>query len=283
MRPSLEERIALACRLNGELPLQPLGDRPALETTEREDAIPAQCFQTAEINRFGRNHHATLIDLRARNPDFHFLLFDAARRDAYMATHWGDHPISRIYQRARFGAMRADIFRYCVIFDLGGFYLDINKLLMKPLRKFLREGCEGLISFEQNWCQIPASPEAARQLLHPDRYIVQWCFGFSPEHRLLKAMIENICHYAPLFENRTFEMPGEAIRSLTGPGLFTQTVRHYMGSQANKQITQMNIDFNGELRFPTELEVMYFNSPHYNSCRQEPIFIPAAVRPPTST
>lgn len=275
MGPSLEERIALACRLNGELPLQPLGDRPALEPAEPEGAIPAQCFQTAEINRFGRSHHATLLDLRARNPDLHFLLFDAARRDAYMAEHWSDHPIGRIYQRARFGVMRADIFRYCVIFDRGGFYLDINKLIMKPLRQFLSEGSDGLISFEQNWCQIPASPEAARQLLHPDRYIVQWCFGFRPGHSLLKAMIENICHYAPAFEQQIYETPGEAIRSLTGPGLFTQTVRSFMGSNTNHRITQIRIDFNGTLRFPSERNVMYLATPHYKSCRQEPILRPS--------
>lgn len=275
MGPSLEERIALACRLNGELPLQPLGDRPALERAGPEDAIPAQCFQTAEINRFGRNHHATLLDLRARNPDLSFFLFDAARRDAYMAERWSDHPIGSIYRRARFGVMRADIFRYCVIFDCGGFYLDINKLIMKPLRQFLSDGCDGLISFEQNWCQIPASPEAARQLLHPDRYIVQWCFGFSPGHSLLKAMIENICHYAPAFEQQIYTTPGEAIRSLTGPGLFTQTVRSFMGINTSHHIAQISIDFNSELRFPSERNVMYLATPHYKSCRQEPILRPS--------
>jgi hypothetical protein len=111
-----------------------------------------------------------------------------------------------------------------MLFDQGGFYLDINKLVIAPLRSFIRADSRGLISFERTWCQLPATPEAAARLQHPSRYLLQWCLGFAPGHPLLAAVIANICRYAPAYEGQSFEDPSEAVRSLTGPGLFSLTV-----------------------------------------------------------
>lgn len=273
MASRLEQRIALACQLAGEFPLQALHDRAAI-CASTPSAIPAQCFQTTEVNQFGRRHHAALEQLRALNPEIHFLLFDANRRDRYMAERWGTHPIGTLYQRARFGAMRADIFRYCVVFDRGGFYVDINKVVGAPLHTGLRREHEGLISFEKNWCQLPAPPQAAQRLQHPSRYILQWCFGFAPQHPILGAMIHNICHYAVAYEDRCFDNPSEAVRSLTGPGLFTHSVRNHFEQQPGTEICQAGIDFHRQLRRPLEFRVMHLQRAHYKSARGEPIFDP---------
>ena len=274
MARPLEERIAQACGLASELPLVTLEDRPAL-IGAKAMAIPAHCIQTAESRRFGQSHHAALLGLRSLNPELTFLLFDASRRDAYMTERWGDQPIGNLYRRARFGAMRADIFRYCVLFDQGGFYLDINKLVVAPLRSFIETNSRGLISFESIWCQLPAAPEAASRLQHPSRYVLQWCLGFAPGHPLLEAMITNICRYAAAYEGQTFANPSEAVRSLTGPGLFTQTVRDYIVDHGNHTLEQAGIDFNGNLRYPTEREVMYLQHPHYKDVRDQPILAEA--------
>jgi len=271
MARTLEERIALACKLASEFPLETLHDRAAIDAASAS-AIPAQCFQTAEVRRFGRRHHAALQELRALNPELHFLLFDAHQRDRYMAEHWGDQPIGALYRRARFGAMRADIFRYCVVFERGGFYLDINKLVVAPLLTFLGAEDRGLICFENNWCQLPAPPQAAQRLQHSSRYVVQWGFGFAPRHPILEAMINNICSYAPSYMGTSFAEPSEAIRSLTGPGLFTQTVRHYFEHNVGAEICQAGIDFNQSLRSPAGKQVMYLQRPHYKDARDERIF-----------
>ena len=71
-----------------------------------------------------------------------------------MQERWWNHPIGDLYQRAQFGVIQADLFRYWVIHDLGGFYLDINKILIVPLRSLLHQGCDELISFEGTWCHL---------------------------------------------------------------------------------------------------------------------------------
>ena len=142
MAPSFEKRLELACRLNDEFPLRAIGDRNGSPANPPWDsAIPPRLIQTAEQDRFGRNHHTTLLDLRERNPELSFEFWDRKRRDRYMQERWGSHPIGDLYQRAQFGVMQADLFRYCVIHDRGGFYLDINKILIVPLRSLLHQGC----------------------------------------------------------------------------------------------------------------------------------------------
>lgn len=270
MAPASQNRLQLACRLNDEFPLQALEDRAPAHPLP-PSPIPARLIQTAEQNRFGRNHHQTLTQLRERNPELHCELWDAERRDSYMQTHWGEHPIGQLYRKAQFGAMRADLFRYCVIHDRGGFYLDINKLLIQPLRSFLKPNSEGLISFEQTWCQLPPPPAAAGRLAHPDRYVLQWCFGFRAGHPLLTLLLEAIVALAPGFDDRVFRDPGEAIRSFTGPGVFTATVRRYLEQQEDPHLVQAGIDFDGSLRYPAGRDLMYLISPHYKTAKNRAI------------
>jgi mannosyltransferase OCH1-like enzyme len=46
--------------------------------------------------------------------------------DAYVRNEWGDTPFAEAYFRInpRYGAARADIFRYLAVYRTGGFYLD---------------------------------------------------------------------------------------------------------------------------------------------------------------
>lgn len=272
MAPSLEKRLELACRLNDEFPLRAIGDRDGSPANPAWDsAIPPRLIQTAEQDRFGRNHHTALLDLRDRNPELSFEFWDRQRRDRYMQERWGSHPIGDIYQRAQFGVMQADLFRYCVIHDRGGFYLDINKTLIVPLRSLLHQGCEGLISFESTWCPLPPPPAAASRLQHPDRLVVQWCFGFRAGHPLLTRMLEAICSHADSYAGQRFHQPSEAIRSFTGPGLFTQCVQHHLQAGSDQGLMQAGIDFQDSLRYPHGAKIMQLATPHYKHCRDRVI------------
>ena len=261
IRP-LDERIAMVCELAHEFPLTELRVTQAPPDRVR-GLIPHRCFQTAENRFLGKTHLAALSEFRQLNTDFEFFFYDAKARDNYMKKQWGAHPISEIYLRARFPVMRADIFRYCIVYDLGGFYMDINKVLALPFIEFFQTHQEAVISFEQTWCQLPAAPLAIQRMKHPDHYVAQWGFGFAAQHPILEAMITNICNYSKAFLNKEFSSPSQAVRSLTGPGLFTQTVRDYFEQHNGNGIAQAGVDFFDSLRYPSESRLMYLKHPHY--------------------
>lgn len=208
------------------------------------DSIPNVIIQTWEEKSFSALHALQILIFRARNSGLHHRLFDAFERDTYMETRWSDHKILSVYRASRFGALRADIFRYCIIWDLGGYYFDISKGLRGSVVDIKSKNSTGLITFENNPYPSLKSAESKGLLFH-DKLVCQWGFGFSARHPLLGMHIEEICNRASIFADKVFENPKAAILGFTGPLAFTETVHRYSLLQGMDGISQAGIDFNG--------------------------------------
>ncbi len=114
-----------------DYPLAPLcsANANSANSVARSDfRIPPVVYQTWEENLFGRRHLRALERFREINGDLQFILMDRTQRDAYMAESWGHHPVHAIYRGAQFGPMRADIFRYCLLHERGGYYFDAGNM-----------------------------------------------------------------------------------------------------------------------------------------------------------
>jgi hypothetical protein len=68
---------------------------------------------------------AALARLRAHNPHLSFHFFsDTACRD-FLRDHFGSE-VTAAFDSLRPGAYKADLWRYCVLYRLGGAYLDVK-------------------------------------------------------------------------------------------------------------------------------------------------------------
>ena len=94
--------------------------------------IPNNIYQTWENSLFGKSHYKEIMKFRSINNNFNFYLYDKKKRDDYMNNKWSHHKILQIYNKAKFGQMKADIFRYCILYERGGYYFDINKVCTVP-------------------------------------------------------------------------------------------------------------------------------------------------------
>lgn len=254
-----------------ELPLRPLADRPAT-TPAPAGRIPQVVIQTWEDRLFGKSHLRALEDFRALNPELSFELWDREQRERYLRENWGSHPIFEIYERALFGPMKADLFRYCLLADRGGFYFDISKGVAVPLRTLYGPTAEALITFEPHASPFACDPAAAGRLLHPDRLALQWGFGFVPGHPILRRTIANICEAYPAYKDRSFAYPKDAIRELTGPLMFTKSVHEVFAEGPQPDVVQAGIDFNGHGIFALKgSKVRYMTAPSYAKAKDCPI------------
>jgi mannosyltransferase OCH1-like enzyme len=171
--------------LLNELPVHELEEnRPALQSGYSK-GIPPNVYQSWANNRFGKTHLQQLLFFRAVNPDLNFFLLSDKDVNAYMHEFWGGHPIFKIYCSAKYGQMKNDIFRYCILYERGGFYFDINKGISKPISSLLEDGATGFISFERNDCIIMPDKILMSSLMHPEKYVLQWGFGFCEKHPML--------------------------------------------------------------------------------------------------
>ena len=227
-----------------ETPMLELFDKTAAQPSPLLN-IPPIVYQTWEVNYFGKTHYAEIQKFRSLNPDLSFELFAKEKLDTYMEECWGKHPIYSIFIKSKFGPMLADIFRYCILHERGGFYFDISKGCLVPITSLCTPGSSGLISYEAHDCVVIPNLKAIERMRHPEKYILQWGMGFTKDHPVLTRMIENICEYYPYFRAKEFSIPKNAILSLTGPGMFTKSIREVMDENSDLNIDQAGIDFNG--------------------------------------
>jgi mannosyltransferase OCH1-like enzyme len=267
------KQILAPIRYWKELPLRPLADCPA--TTEAPASkIPPVVIQTWEDRLFGKTHLREMATFRALNPELSFELWDRDQRLAYMQEHWGKHAIFPIYQKSLFGPMRTDIFRYCLMADRGGFYFDISKGCTVPLKTLYGAETEALITFEPHLSPLACESAISPHLLHPDKLLLQWGFGFAPGHPIPLQTIANICAEYPRYQGKVFAFPKDAIRELTGPIMFTRSVREVYARGPLANVVQAGIDFNGHGVFALKgSKVRYMTAPAYTKAKHQPIVL----------
>ena len=72
------------------------------------------------------------------NPDYQQILFDDNEMDEFMEKFYSGK-VNNAYKKIIPNAARADLFRYCLIYEKGGVWLDI-KSAAKPLKRAFRKG-----------------------------------------------------------------------------------------------------------------------------------------------
>lgn len=208
-----------------------------------ELGIPRNIYQTWLQPELGKSHAASLAHFKSMNPDCSFWLYGSPDMDAYMQQYYGTHPIYEVYTSAQFGPVKTDIWRYCILFERGGFYFDINKMVDVPLNTIVDPTDVAVISYEKN--SLPAYlPKGPAVLAHPDRLILNWGFGFAKGHPVLAAVINNIVADYPKFKNVRVPNVKEAVLNLTGPHQLTKTI-HKLSASSKPAMREADIDFYG--------------------------------------
>lgn len=252
--------------------LKGLESRVSTSIARESAAIPYTLYQTwfsKEISRFLYSEIAAFWEL---NSDLDIEIYDDKDCSEFMTRYWSDHPILDIYDRAIFGPMKADIFRYCVIATFGGYYCDISKTLTRPFRFFCDRHTTGLISFEGNQFFLPVSSALNSLVSMPQNYVSNWAFGFSRGHPFLHLLIDRIVALAPRFEGRVFENPKNAIVTYTGPGLFTLCLHEYLSSSGDQKLVQASTDFEGSGIYNSrKSRLRYLQRLSYKTARNSPI------------
>jgi mannosyltransferase OCH1-like enzyme len=263
----------LMASLERELPLRSVANLYTPAAPARH-AIPNVMYQTWQDARLGRSHRAALTRMREANPDYGFELFDDAALDRFMAETYGDTPIVRIFRAARFGPLRTDIWRYCILHERGGVYCDIGKGFDAPLRTLWPAQASGVIAFERNQFVPDEATVPPPGLLHPDRRVVNWALAFAPGHPLLRRVIDGIVAKYPLYKGKVSADPKLDILKFTGPIHLTECVHAHARANGVADLHQAGIDFEGHGRpsLPGSY-VRYLSIPSYMHARHAPIVL----------
>jgi hypothetical protein len=160
---------------------------------------------------------------RLLHPEFEYKFFSDSDIEDLIADHFPDY--AGIYRSFPYRIQRYDLFRYLAVYQYGGFYLDLDVFLVRPLTALLSQACV-----------FPFEELSAIQYLK-DRFQMDWqvgnyAFGAAPGDPFLAAVINNCIRaatddawVAPMMKGipRLF-WPHFYVLNTTGPGLVSRTL-----------------------------------------------------------
>jgi hypothetical protein len=199
-------------------------------------------------------------------PRYKFIFYDDQDCEQFIKTYF-NKKIYNAYMMLNncYGAMKADFFRYCVLYKLGGVYLDIKSKINIPL---------GLIIKPDDSCIL----DIPRNNLEPWRKdnptYEQWLLIFEPNHPYLNEMIEQMVSnienkYEPQILGYSILTSKQKILQLTGPDALTRAINTYI---KHNIIRHRNIDYNKYFTLSIgNYKLMYNKKKHYSEYN-EPLY-----------
>jgi mannosyltransferase OCH1-like enzyme len=171
--------------------------------------IPLKIWQTYKDRSALQLAGAYIESWQKLNPEFQYSFLVDEEIDAFMQKHF-DSTTTEVFRALPFGVMRADMWRYAVLFIEGGVYADLDAECVIPIRNWpfaknkLVTGLENKVHF-CNWslASNAGNPVLAQVL---DLIVERW-------HVKPKLGYTHLTHY------------------LTGPGVWTAAVAKYFGAE----------------------------------------------------
>lgn len=163
------------------------------------------------------------------NPGVRFLLYDDRDADSLIRNHFAPSVYEAyVTLNPKLGALRADFFRYCVLYLRGGVYMDIKiQCRTKLFGCLVLPDDLGVLDEPRLW-------SGTRSVLAYHTY-EQWAMAFVPRHpymlRMITRLVERIsARVTPLrlspccYTGDTTVMKDRVMR-LTGPDALSQAIR----------------------------------------------------------
>ena len=239
---------------------------------DEEYLIPKIIHQTF-ATRILPDDIITIIDNNKKLcPDCIFKFYNDEDCDIFIKNNFDD----RVYKSYKtinpiYGAMKADFFRYCILYIEGGVYLDVKSILHQNIFNHIKKNDVCILDIERNYLEPWRTNNPTFE---------QWLLIFCKNHPYLLHMINQMIYYIDI----RFEPSIEYIRELntkqkilhvTGPDAFTKSVKDYI--KLEKLKLHRNIDYNkiGIIHnFFTNYKKMYYyiSKKHYSEYK-EPLYI----------
>jgi hypothetical protein len=165
--------------------------------------------------------------IRALNPGWDYRLYDEADMAEFIRTNYGPEVLASYHRiNRKYGAARADFFRYLLMYKLGGVYLDVKSSLGRPLEEVLRNDDVYLLSRWRN-----AEGEAFEGWGRHDQLkqiggneFQQWHIIAVPGHPYLQAVIQKVLHNIEVYNPILHDTGRKGVLRMTGPIAYTQAI-----------------------------------------------------------
>jgi len=227
------------------------------------------CYMTWKSSRLPRSHARDLRKFIESNSEFSFYFFDDADQEKWMESNFPNTRILQIYRDLNFPAAKSDVFRYAIVWKLGGTFFSINRLTHMPLSELIGS----LKSFQLSFSKVPYERDTEFPS-YPVQYkglaVIQYTVSAEPKNDVLNHALQMIQERSDSYQNINFEKVNRAIWNLTGPYLLTDAVDRYL-NRGSVELEIKGFEFLDSLWIPKGLKYRYLQSPSYMSYRNKKV------------
>ena len=207
--------------------INPIAAGAQLPDVRTGGSISKVIHQTAKTCVLPAEIKLNIDRIRLLNQDYEYRFYDNADIESYILNSYGKAFLDAYCAiNSSYGAARADLFRYMVLYKEGGIYLDVKSAADKPFDSVLAEGDQFVLAQWDNG----VGEQHESWGVHPEYSLVeggeyqQWHIICAPGHPFLRAVItrvlENIDNYRPW----STRFGWKATLATTGPVAFTQVI-----------------------------------------------------------
>lgn len=203
--------------------------QPSDVSTKRR--IPRTIYRTWKDNNLPLKFQKAWDFTEKHNPEYDQLLFTDNDVEHFMRSYTSKRLQDAYFSiNPKFGAARADIFRYAVLYEFGGVYIDI-KSSAKSLDEIIRQDDVYILS---KW-PVPlgqmddfCSANLSYACKHGE--YEQWWLISAPKHPFLKAVLENVMDTIENYTLGKFPPSKASVLRLTGPTIYTISIDNAIAS-----------------------------------------------------
>lgn len=166
--------------------------------------IPKNIFQTYKTSALIEELALKTRKVKSLNPDYRYCFYDDEECRTFLLWNFPGS-VLKAFDDVIPGAYKADLFRYCVLYKMGGFYLDVK--------------CDLQMSYDSILSQVQPSDillTDESQKFNLPGYYWNGFLACEPYHPILKKLIELSV------KNIFARSYGRDVLSITGCGLFPQ-------------------------------------------------------------
>lgn len=168
--------------------------------------IPKQIHQCWFGSALDTERQNSVNSLRNLNKGWTHTLWDDAAAKRFINDVYGWY-VTDLYNsiNPNYYAARADLFRYLLMYDRGGVYLDVKSLYTKPLDSFINPNDEYILTGNgYEWHQ--------------------WHIMCVPKHEFLTRVIGKVFANIERYDMRSDGVGDRAVVKITGPKPYTEGV-----------------------------------------------------------
>ncbi len=112
--------------------------RRSMQEEEVRNGVPLVIYESWKTHEVPKGMRDNILRLLEMNPEFDYYLYSDEECAAFIADNY-DQDVLEAFHTLKPGAYKSDLWRYCILYKLGGVYLDIKYYSTVPLIRIIDE------------------------------------------------------------------------------------------------------------------------------------------------